>query len=205
MKRMILGFAALALALFAGACSDKRDDAPKGYRVGDLYNVDGVKGVVYKLTDEAGHHGLVVSLDETTAQWATEAAALVKVGAIDVEDGAKNQAAAMAVDDWQVKFPAFNWCASRNMAGRTGWFLPAFDQLTDIYDAYITSGPLLDEVLTSNGGVAFSTDEGSYYWSSSENLVSGKEGEAAFLNFNNDGIGFKDKPDVAHVRAVHVF
>ncbi len=38
------------------------------YNVGDLYDVDGRKGIVFKVSDD-GLHGLIISLDEVRLPW----------------------------------------------------------------------------------------------------------------------------------------
>lgn len=214
MKQRILSLAVLCLAAFAASCSDddKNNDGgttPPGgktYKIGDLYDVGGVKGIVIRLDDASGKHGLIVSLDETRAQWAVEAVAAVRTGAGDTDDGVKNQAAIEAIADWQTKFPAFAWCGAKNTGGITGWYLPAYFELGKLFEAYTADPESFNLALTGNGGEAVTpTQEAGDYWSSSENLVPGKEGEAAALNFFIDSRYFKIKTKVARVRAVHAF
>ena len=99
------------------------------YNIGDIYNKDGVKGVVVMLTDN-GRHGLIMSLDEVCLPWCTlSRKQQKKVGASDRFDGEKNM---LAVEkyiaennlSWS-KFPAFEWCRAKG----EGWYLPSINEL----------------------------------------------------------------------------
>ena len=99
------------------------------YAVGDIYNKDGVKGIVTMLYD-GGLHGLVMSLDEACLAWSTLShKQLKKSGANDRHDGKKNMAAiekyiaenGLSWDD----FPAFKWCRDKG----EGWYLPSIEEL----------------------------------------------------------------------------
>lgn len=209
MKQWILSLSIVCAAASAAACSDddKNENLSKSYAVGDLYAEGGVKGIVFKLDGARGRHGLIVSLDENTAAlWAIESAATVRTGAIDTEDGEDNQEKIEAIAGWQTKYPAFAWCGAKNTGGVKGWYLPAFSELARLYDAYIADPEAFNLALTSNGGVAIApTEETGNYWSSSENLITGKEAEAAAFDFFSESFSFKDKTNEARVRAIREF
>lgn len=200
MKRHILSFAVICMvALAASACSDDDKTPGKTYKVGDLYEVGGAKGIVY-IVAEDGLHGMIFSLDETTLRWATEQAAGVVTGATDENDGTKNMAAIEKITGWQTDYPAFAWCAAKNTSGG-GWFLPAFEQVADLYEVYSKNTSVFNKYLTDNDGTAIVAET---YWSSSESLVVANE--AAFLRFEEDAsFGFMRKTDVARLRAVRAF
>lgn len=194
--------ALLCTALMSGvACSDDDHSSHKTYDDGDFYDVGGVKGVVFETTDD-GRHGLIVSLDETTAAWSTE---LVKTNAVDVEDGAKNQSMIEKIDGWQSKYPAFAWCAAKNTNGLSGWFLPAYDQLVTLYDEWTDHKESFNKALTDNGGTAIDAPVGDseIYWSSSE-ILTDKDFAGGF-RFNQAVPSVQQKTLVFKVRAVHAF
>ena len=106
------------------------------YEVGDLYDRDGVKGVVCIVSDE-GTHGLVISLEQIYLTWSEfRKPDLRTVGAGNGTDGEENMrtveayiaANGLSWDD----FPAFKWCRERG----EGWYLPSIDELLTIGHNY---------------------------------------------------------------------
>ena len=106
------------------------------YEVGDLYDRDGVKGVVCIVSDE-GTHGLVISLEQIYLTWSEfRKPDLRAVGAGNRTDGEENMrtveayiaANGLSWDD----FPAFKWCRERG----EGWYLPSIDELLTIGHNY---------------------------------------------------------------------
>lgn len=99
------------------------------YGIGDIYDKDGVRGVVVMLTD-SGRHGLIMSLDEACLAWCNLHRKQQKyVGASNRYDGEKNM---YAVEKYIAEnglswsnFPAFEWCRSKGK----GWFLPSINEL----------------------------------------------------------------------------
>lgn len=99
------------------------------YNIGDIYDKNGVRGVVVMLTDE-GRHGLVMSLDEACLSWCTLPRKQQKrVGASDRYDGANNM---QAVEKYIAEnglswsdFPAFEWCRAKG----EGWYLPSINEV----------------------------------------------------------------------------
>ncbi|MEG1621885.1 MAG: hypothetical protein RR330_00780 [Alistipes sp.] len=109
----------------------------KAYQVGDYYEKDDLRGVVFAVTD-GGLHGLIVSLTESDKYipWSTLREPAVEVGAKEIADGAKNQetvAAYLATHglSWAA-FPAFAWCHERG----EGWYLPAVNELLLLANAF---------------------------------------------------------------------
>lgn len=106
------------------------------YEVGDLYDRDGVKGVVCIVSDEETH-GLVISLEQIYLTWSEfRKPDLRTVGAGNRTDGEENMrtveayiaANGLSWDD----FPAFKWCRERG----EGWYLPSIDELLTIGHNY---------------------------------------------------------------------
>lgn len=106
------------------------------YEVGDLYDRDGVKGVVCIVSDE-GTHGLVISLEQIYLTWSEfRKPDLRIVGAENRTDGEENMRTVEAYIaanglSWN-DFPAFKWCRERG----EGWYLPSIDELLTIGHNY---------------------------------------------------------------------
>ena len=99
------------------------------YSVGDIYDKDGIKGIVAVLYD-SGKHGLVMSLDEACLPWSTlHRKKLKATGATSKYDGLENmKAIEKYITDnnlsWE-DFPAFKWCHDKG----EGWYLPSLNEL----------------------------------------------------------------------------
>ncbi len=106
-----------------------KDSDSYRYSVGEIYEKDGIKGIVIVLYD-GGLHGLVMSLDEACLPWCTlHRKQLKKMGATNQTDGMANMHAIekFIADNnlsWN-DFPAFKWCRDKG----TGWFLPSINEL----------------------------------------------------------------------------
>jgi hypothetical protein len=108
--------------------------ASKAYNMGDIYDENGVKGIVVKVTD-GGRHGLIMSLKVSTDKWLKDKDAKFSTGAFYEDDGEKNSAAIeqfinSGASSWE-DFPLFNW--AKNLGA--GWYIPANDELTAIAEA----------------------------------------------------------------------
>ena len=161
------------------------------YEVGDYYNCDGKQGVVFEVSD-GGHHGKIVSLDETYLGWCTynQYYNNVTVGASNAIDGKNNTDLVMARSDSD-QYPAFDWCRDKG----EDWYLPAHGELQ-----------LLGENLTAvNRTLAkYSTKISDSYWSSTEYLVD--EGHSAWLVYpSSESIYERKKYNYINVRAVTTF
>lgn len=106
------------------------------YEIGDLYEADGVRGIVCMVSED-GMHGLALSLDEIYLPWSGfRKPGLRVVGATDRGDGRVNMriveeyiaANGLSWDD----FPAFKWCREKG----EGWYLPSIDELLNIGHNY---------------------------------------------------------------------
>ena len=108
----------------------------KSYRPGDLFDEEGVRGIVISTTDN-GRHGLILSLEQSSkrlrwsadSSWATD----LLLGLSDREDGWNNR---RRLIEWLAEgkltwedFPAFEWCESLG----PGWYLPAVDELRGLW------------------------------------------------------------------------
>ena len=171
------------------------DDTPGGggggvttYYVGKLVTVDGVQGIVYQTSPCVQ----IVTVKETTAIWC-EFVDYEKTGATDADDGAKNMAVLKALG--LNKYPAAKWCADLG----EGWYLPAKNELVDIYD----KKEWINDILLSNGFDELGPKEGNSagsVWSSTEY----SSHYAYRMYFSNSFMGNYDKQYKCGVRAVRV-
>lgn len=116
------------------APASKSDMAPitpaKTYKVGDIYDENGKRGVVFEVSVD-GKHGKIVSFNETDLKWANSEFDSwgEEIGADSETNGAVNMAVVQRIPNWREKYPAFAWCADLGK----GWYLPAIDELKAIY------------------------------------------------------------------------
>lgn len=154
------------------------------YSVGDIVTIDGIDGVVLYASE-----GIVylISVEESSQKWSTES---VTTNATDYSNGLYNLETIQAIEGWETKYPAFKWCADLG----EGWYLPAYYELIEIYDAKNT----LNEALSTNG---YTTLGASYYWPSTEY----GSGNAWAYQFSSGGYISYSKSGTAKVRAIYRF
>lgn len=182
------------------------------YAVGDIYNKDGIKGIVAVVYD-GGLHGLVFSLDEACLPWCTlHRKKLKKSGANNQHDGMENMRSiekyitenSLSWDD----FPAFKWCREKGK----GWYLPSINELWSAGTMYmggtrIASNRRLRKVYNENmtlaGGKPLSSIM--FYHSSTEDNNDARYSLYSHMNseppYTNSGY----KADELFVRAVYKF
>ena len=139
MKKIFSTFVFFASLLAFAGCGEsipfselhdtlKNNVETKGpYKVGDYYNENGKKGVVFYI-EASGTHGKIVSLTESgnALQWLSNEIEQTKlIGANSETDGAYNMSVVKKISNWQSKYPAFKWCADLG----EGWYLPAIEEL----------------------------------------------------------------------------
>ncbi len=97
----------------------------KTYTIGQEYDENGKKGIIFYVTDD-GHHGKIVSeSSKELIYWSTENSV---TGATDMDYGMNNMKIIQEIEGWEEKFPAFAWCAALG----EGWYLPAQNELNTI-------------------------------------------------------------------------
>ena len=129
----------------------------KSYAVGNLYNENGINGVVYKVSSD-GHHGMIVHLQETKQAWST---ANEVTNCTNSSNGMINMNTIKQIVNWENKYPAFKWCDNFNMGGISGWYLPALDELNEL-NMNLTA---VNAALSQYGGAQITPD---WYCSSTE-------------------------------------
>ena len=136
------------------------------YRVGDFYDVDGKRGVVFQI-DSTGRHGKILSLREKKCQWDVnmwidfpnyygEA-----TGATSEEDGRSNWNKIVKISGWRDKYPAFAYCETFG----EGWYLPAYDEWSKLYMLHSSRRAAIDSTLNVRQGHPLVAEP---YWTSSE-------------------------------------
>ena len=146
------------------------------YRIGDIYYEKGIKGIVYKISDN-GYQGMLVSLDEAYVEWGID---FSYTGCSDSTNGMNNMAVIKQKVSWESRYPAFAWCDGLNTDGVTGWYIPAIGELKELYAGFsglseydVVKGTNSEELLgrygeardrfnqalSGNGGVAITYGE----------------------------------------------
>ncbi len=154
----------------------------KVYRVGDLYNENGKKGVVFEV-DATGRHGKIISIEcSPELMWATGAEQSKFIGATDIYDGQKNMDVVKQISGWQSKYPLFYWCANLG----SGWYLPAKEEWTKIYRLRSSLESKLSRKLDT------------YFWSSTENNEVYKNQYCAWnISMGDHSTYCKDRTNIA--------
>lgn len=180
-----------SVRLVFGEQFDKQTTAP--YCIGDYYNENGKKGVVFEVWDD-GCHGKIISLDETTTVWDSHLwydASKYKyvngseVGASSETDGKANSDKLMGDN-----FKAAAWCRAKG----DGWYLPSVHELKTI-------GNNLSKIKTALEIFGTNFSEDFYHWTSTEY----DEDSAWSVRMNRGYINNPIKSNAYRVRAVSVF
>lgn len=185
------------------------------YAIGEIYDVNGIRGIVVRVNDE-GTHGLIMSLDSEEKRWSAKPKKVsfgifdAITDATDKEDGMKNmEAIERAIEKYDVDwnwFPAFQWCRNKG----EGWYLPAINELVEINKAYHggkiesnkTAKKTFNQTVKQNGGKSLNSN--SIYFSSTE--ISASKTYSIILENGMFGYGKEeDKAWPQEVRAVRKF
>ena len=101
------------------------------YNIGDIYNENGKKGVVF-WTDASGKYGKIISIEQSSSEmaWASVHEDCYKRhGMSDQYDGYKNMQKMKSISGWENRFPPFAWCDNLG----DGWYLPTVNELWLVY------------------------------------------------------------------------
>lgn len=165
--------------------NDGLPPASRAYKLFDLYNENGVRGVVIEVSD-GGYHGKIISLDETKCSFmkgGTMEMAKERFGLSDLNDGRVNQNILLRYLSNSLlltmeHFPALQWC----LAHGKGWYLPAQEELERFYWSMIDNPAgsnkvsilcaRLNGILEFNGGKKISGGSLDFYLSSTEDKYS---------------------------------
>lgn len=156
------------------------------YNFGDIVTINGTDGIVLYASEDIVY---LISVEESSQKWSTES---VTTNATDCYYGLKNMETIQAIEGWETKYPAFKWCADLG----EGWYLPAYYELRDIYNAKNT----LNEALSANGYTTLILSD-SWYWSSTES----SSGNAYDCTFSSGSYSNSSKSDLDKVHAIYRF
>lgn len=196
--RTNLSYNAYSANLDVDVSIDDTYEDQTSYVPGDLYDADGVQGIVFQV-DGTGRHGKIFSLTQTVAQWAVNEGEL---SVNDAYDGAANTAAILALDA-DADYPAFAWVRSLG----EGWYLPAVEELFDLRYAFAEGeyAAGIQAAVETCGAAAFYTGADNCYWSSSEELDGG-QWNARFVRFGVEEGDYVGNKQLEHyVRAIRQF
>lgn len=170
----------------------KVEQAAGMYAIGSYYSENGISGVVYKI-EEDGIHGMIVSLEEASCVWSTVETVS---GCSDIFDGKNNMNKIIGISGWESKFHAFKWCNDFNTGSISGWYLPAQNELNDLY----TNRAEVNATLINQEKNPIKPDN---YWSSSEV----NDNVAWYQDFSTGEIlkSTHNKMNAYKVRAVRAF
>ena len=113
----------------------KTTSAP--YKVGDFYNENGKTGIVFEVNSD-GTSGKIVEFHPWGQNSWTADKQLMNsiIGANSKTDGQYNTNVVMRTNDWEKKYPAFEYC-TRYID--KGWYIPSINELKSIYNAQRSS------------------------------------------------------------------
>jgi hypothetical protein len=189
----------MILTAFACSKDDEGDElsadieTESPYKIGDYYNVSGVKGIVFEVSND-GENGKIVSLDEEYEYWGFEGIDEA-INARDRDNGMNNMNVIKRSSDWESSSSAFKWCDEKNTDGITGWYYPAINELKSLYD----SQDLVKGALSKYGNRLGRW--GSNFSSSTE----ANRGEMYVLSFDTGEIDTDFKLNLYSVRAIRKF
>ena len=181
------------------------------YVVGDIYDRNGLRGIVVMTSDD-GRHGTIMSLEEECLRWCTlKSKQLKSVGASDRADGRVNM---KAVEEYIAAnglswsdFPAFEWCRQRG----EGWYLPSLNEVWMLGTMYNGGSRTaisrkfrrsFNMHLHNAGGIMLSNIM--IYYSSTENR-NPKMAHYSHMSTEQPHTGTTYKGDELFVRAFHRF
>ena len=161
------------------------------YKIGDLYDKDGVKGLVFRVYEDK-LSGLIVSMTEPEVMkaWSSE---FIATGCTERECGELNTSIIYSLPNWQSNYPAFEWCKSLGK----GWYIPSIDELRELL--IIASGNTFAHAIYNNGATPFATD---YYYLSSTEM---DEWLVYLVDAKTQKQSANYKQYTYHVRAIHTF
>ncbi len=128
----------------------------KTYQVGDYYDRNGIRGVVFEVSD-GGRHGKVLSMDRGQTCWCTSSQydKNITAGASSEWNGKSNTDKILSRSD-RDEYRAFMWCRNKG----SNWYLPSKEELLTMY----RNKDKINATLSKQGGTLLDN----WYWSSTE-------------------------------------
>lgn len=163
-KYLLILFGALILVSCGTTKYISPQSASTTYKVGDIYNQNGVKGIVVYV-DASHQHGLIMSLETSKGSWCSKKNLRYSTNAFFEDDGEMNM---IAIENcikennatWD-DFPIFQWARSLG----DGWYIPAKNELIlciPNIERVFNDVKALNKYITSYGGDRYSYAGSSY-------------------------------------------
>ena len=146
------------------------------YKICDICMLGGVKGIVVAV-DATGNHGLIMSLEESKADWIADKKLAMETNAFYEDDGMKNMKAIETYikengKSWN-SFPLFAWARSLG----DGWYIPSREELLTIWT-------------NLNGGNLDLNKKSRPYWKAHNKAIKRSGGDQLFCS-SFSTMGFK--------------
>lgn len=167
---------------------NERQAKPSIYKVGDYYDVNGVSGVVFTVTNN-GRNGKILSLDLSKVQWCTDSEYYKDI-LIKAEDEYNGKLNTDKIAQYtHTKYPIVQWCS------RLGneWYIPSKEELLII----ARNKEKINTTLKKHDA----THLQDWYWSSTEYSKKNAWG----VDMSTGNAGFKRKHGNMYVRAITKF
>ena len=166
------------------------------WNIGDYYEVNGTKGVVFWV-DKTGKHGKIVSLDHDRLRWCTQDKLNMIQRPDDYDDGSYNSQVVQYVSNWRTIFPAITWCVEHG----EGWYLPAVGELQMLRANTSVFWKVNHTLIRLAGTPLYKKGSGVSYWSSTQKLSP----YALYLFMGDLSVGGNEIGFGNYVRAVFAF
>ena len=160
------------------------------YQVGDYYDRNGIRGVVFEVSD-GGRRGKVLSMDRGQTCWCTSSQydKNITAGASSEWNGKSNTDKILSRSD-RDEYRAFMWCRNKG----SNWYLPSKEELLTMY----RNKDKINATLSKQGG----TELTGWYWSSTE--YSGWDAWHVNMGNGSTNANYKDNANL-FVRAAAAF
>lgn len=151
----------------------------QGYEIGQILEFDGVKGIVFWLTD-GDTAGKAASFDEVLGLlWGSRE---LNCNAHSEDDGEANTD---KIKEVGIEYhPAAKWCIEHGK----GWYLPACNEGIEL----VTKASILNPILTANGGTTIKDSAYDWYWSSTEGESAPEAEVICFYGGTSSGHSYGD-------------
>lgn len=144
-----------------------------GINIGDIYEDNGRKGVIFWISQD-GKSAKIMSIKrtETPINWASSSENATALGLNDNSDGEINTQKMKESGKTSTELPILAGCEN-------GWYIPAKDELQEIYRLYDSSRETFETILENNGGDKMNSQpdgsNGDSYFTSTENPSNGTQ------------------------------
>lgn len=165
-------------------CKNNAPTEPSGCNsVGDVCS----DGTLYAFSRNYGSGNEKVYVTDTNQSAATQWKTTTGVDDISVDSNTDGKSNVSSLNSAVSNFPAINLCASLNLHSATDWYLPAVDELNDLYSNKVAIEANASEAFVATG-----------YWTSTENNTT----TAIRQNLGNGSTGTPAKDQLRDVRCI---